>query len=102
MGKARTRPNILRVSFGSIRAIPCEASEQKLGQKPKSELKEIERSYCHHSIIWPFWAKIQKDPFFFDFGLIFGGQNQKSATDSKCKIHIYIDSETFRQIHRKM
>ena len=27
-----------------------EASEQKLGQKPKSELKEIELSYCHHSI----------------------------------------------------
>ena len=25
---------------------PCEASEQKLGQKTKSELKEIELSYC--------------------------------------------------------
>ena len=37
-GKARTRPNILRVV--------CEASEQKLGQKPKSQLKEIELSYC--------------------------------------------------------
>ena len=28
----------------------CEASEQKLGQKPNSELKEIELSYRHHSI----------------------------------------------------
>ena len=38
-------------SFGSIRAIlPWEASEQKLGQKPESELKVIELSYCHHSI----------------------------------------------------
>ena len=31
-------------------ALPCEASEQKLGQKPKSEIKEIELSFCHHSI----------------------------------------------------
>ena len=29
---------------------PCKASEQKQGQKPKYELKEIELSYCHHSI----------------------------------------------------
>ena len=34
------------------------------------------------------------------FGLIFfGGLNQKSAMISICKIHIYIDSESFRQIH---
>ena len=31
----------------------------------------------------------------------FGGLNQKSAMISMCKIHIYIDSERFRQIHRK-
>ena len=31
---------------------------------------------------------------------VFGGLNQKSAMISK--IHIYIDSECFRQIHRKM
>ena len=38
-------------SFRSIRAIqPCEASEQKLGQKPDSELRVIELRYCHHSI----------------------------------------------------
>ena len=29
----------------------------------------------------------------------FGGLNQKSAMISMCKIHIYIDSESFRQIH---
>ena len=29
---------------------PCEASEQKLGQKPESELKVIELSYYHHSM----------------------------------------------------
>ena len=29
----------------------------------------------------------------------FGGLNQKSATISMCKIHIYIDSDSFRQIH---
>ena len=34
--------------------------------------------------------------------IFFGCLNQKSATDSMCKIHIYIDSGTFRQIHRKM
>ena len=44
--KARTPPNILRVVLGPyVQYCPCEASEQKLGQKPKSELKEIELSY---------------------------------------------------------
>ena len=40
---------------------------------------------------------------FFDLGLqkIFGGLNQKSAMISMCKIHIYIDSESFRQIQKK-
>ena len=55
MGKARTRPKILRVVLGPyVHYWPCEASEQKLGQKPKSELKEIELSYCHH--FFGFWA----------------------------------------------
>ena len=34
----------------SWKYFPCEASEQKLGQKPKSELKKIELSFCHHLI----------------------------------------------------
>ena len=42
----------------------------------------------------------QGDRAFFGFWAqnFFGGLNQKSATDNKCKIHIYIDSESFRQI----
>ena len=50
-GKARTRPEILRVVLGPyVQNCPCEASEQKLGQEPKPELTGIELSYCHHSI----------------------------------------------------
>ena len=50
MGEARTRLNIYRVVLGPyMQYCPCEASEQKLGQKPKSKVKEIELSYCHHS-----------------------------------------------------
>ena len=50
-GKARTRPEILRVVLDPyVKYCPCEASGLKLGQKPKSELEEIELSYCHHSI----------------------------------------------------
>ena len=50
-GKARTRPNILRVVLGPyVQYCQCEASEQKLEQKPKSGLKQIELSYCHNSI----------------------------------------------------
>ena len=38
MGKARTLPNILRVVLGAyVQYWQCEASEQKQGQKPKSE-----------------------------------------------------------------
>ena len=79
MGKARTRPNILRVVLGPYgQYCLCKASEKKLGQKPKSELKEIELSYCqwpsygqnnvHVSKVasglfcvnwWPFWANGQ-------------------------------------------
>ena len=46
---------------------------------------------CHSSkspANFGFWAQI-----------FFGGLNQKSASISMCKIHIYIDSECFRQIH---
>ena len=51
MGKARTRPNILKVVLGPyVQYYPCEASEHNLGQKPKSELKEIELSYFRYSI----------------------------------------------------
>ena len=50
-GKARTRPDILRVVLGPyVQYCPGEASEKKLGQKPKSVLKGIELSYCRHSI----------------------------------------------------
>ena len=46
-----TRPDILRVVLGPyVQHCPCESFEQKLGQKPKSELQKIEPSYCHHSI----------------------------------------------------
>ena len=52
-GEARTRPDYLRVVLGPyMQNCQCEASEQKLGQKQKSELKEIELklvSYCHYS-----------------------------------------------------
>ena len=48
---ARTRPDILKVVLNHyVQYCPCEASEQKLGQKPKAEMKVIELSYCHHSI----------------------------------------------------
>ena len=51
MAKARTRPNILRAVLGPyMQYCPCEALEQKLGQKPKSELKEIELNNCHYSV----------------------------------------------------
>ena len=39
-------PEILRVVLGPyVQYYSCEASEQKLGQKPKYKLKEIELSY---------------------------------------------------------
>ena len=54
--------------------------------------------------LWP-WearAKVALAYFFGFFGFwaqnFFGGLNQKSAMISMCKIHIYIDSESFRQI----
>ena len=38
-------------SFGSyVQYCPCEASVKKLVQKRKSKLKDIELTYCHHSI----------------------------------------------------
>ena len=50
-GKARTRLDILRVVLSPfVQYCQCEASEQKMGPKEKSELKEIELSYCHHSM----------------------------------------------------
>ena len=50
-GEGRDTSQHFEGSFGSICAIlPCEASEQKLGQKPKPELKEIKLSYCNYSI----------------------------------------------------
>ena len=33
-----------------VQYCPCEASEQKLKQKPEYGLKDLELSYCHHSI----------------------------------------------------
>ena len=50
-GKARKRPNIFKGVLGPcVQFCPSETSEQKMGQKQKSEPKEIELSYCHHSI----------------------------------------------------
>ena len=46
-GTARTRPDILKVVLGQyVQYCLREASEQK----PESELKVIELSYCHHSM----------------------------------------------------
>ena len=47
-GEGQDKPRHFEGSSGYIRAIL--PSEQKLGQKPKFELKVIELSYCHHSI----------------------------------------------------
>ena len=42
IGKARTCSDIFMSVFGlCAQCCPCEASEQKLGQKPKSTPKEI-------------------------------------------------------------
>ena len=67
-----------------VQYCPCEASEQKLEQKPKSGLKVIELSYSHHSI-----CLLKTSGFWTQF--FFGGLNQKSTMISMCKIHIYID-----------
>ena len=41
-GKARTRHDILRLGLGPCaQCCPCEASKQKIGQKPKYTPKEI-------------------------------------------------------------
>ena len=41
-GKARTHTNLLRVVLGSCaKCCPCEASEQKMGPKSKSQTKKI-------------------------------------------------------------
>ena len=41
-GKARTRPDIFSLVLGPCaQCCPCEASEQKWGQKPKYTPKEI-------------------------------------------------------------
>ena len=54
-----THPDIFKVVLGPyVQYCPCEALEQKLVQKPESELKVIELSYCHHSI-FPFFFKKQ-------------------------------------------
>ena len=54
-GRPGLVPTFLRVVLGPyVQYCPCEASEQKLGQKPKSELKEIELSYCQ----WPSYGQI--------------------------------------------
>ena len=84
---ARTCTNNLRVVFSPyVQHCPLEASEQKMEPKKKQyiKIKEIEPRILD---FFGFWAQN-----------FFGGLNQKSATISMCKIHIYIDSESFRQI----
>ena len=47
--------------------------------------------------------KIQKKRAFWILGSnVFGPLNQKSAMISTCEIHIYIDSESLRQIRGKI
>ena len=43
-----------------------------------------------------------KENRFWILGSILWGLNQKSGMISVCKIHIYIDSESFAQIHGKI
>ena len=53
-----------------------------------NNLRVVFSPYVQHCrAFFGFWAQI-----------FFGGLNQKSAMISMCKIHIYIDSESFRQI----
>ena len=60
-GKARTRLEILRVVLGQyMQYCHCEASEQKLEQKPKYGLKDIELSYCNHSICLQITSILEK------------------------------------------
>ena len=50
-GEGQDTSRNLRVVLGPyMQYCPCEVSEQKLGQKPESELNVIELSYCHHLI----------------------------------------------------
>ena len=48
-GKAKKRPDIFKVGFGSVckmcQCFLCEASEQRLGLKPKSTPEEI-KLFC--------------------------------------------------------
>ena len=60
--------------------------------------KNTPKSHLNGHISKPHLARL-----ILDFRLkIFGGLNQKSASISMCKIHIYIDSECFRQTHWKI
>ena len=70
----------------------------------KTNLKSISYNFAKLAINWhkigqmpilDVALKIQKNQAIFS-------SNQKSATISMCKIHIYIYSKSFRQIHRKM
>ena len=50
-GKGQGTSRNFEVVLGPyVQYCPCEALEQKLGQKSKSEINEIELSYCHQSI----------------------------------------------------
>ena len=60
-------------------------------------VRQFKKNHKLKKILSP---KSKKSRAFFGFWAqnFFGGLNQKSATISMCKIHIYIDSESFRQI----
>ena len=81
----------MRVVLGPyMQYCPCEALEQKLVQKPKSVLKGIKLSYCHHSMAYfspidGHFCQIVRyglQPYLIILILaqiFFGGLNQKSA-----------------------
>ena len=53
--------------------------------------------FCENTILRYELAQILSPKFWAQ--IFFGGINQKSAMISMYKIHIYIDSESFRQIY---
>ena len=60
-GKARTRPDILRlVLVPCAQRCPCEASEQKWGQKPKSSSNQMHFAYTLNILRRETTARVRK------------------------------------------
>ena len=63
-GEGQDMSRYFEGSFGPyVQYCPCEALEQKLGQKPKPVLKGIELSYCHYSICLLKTSILEKNNF---------------------------------------